>query len=377
MKLPFIFVLLVASATAIPYLVSLRSNESLDAFRHFEIGYPLKDKVESMISHTFSIGKLAGFSGNFTDAMVARLKKCPLIASITPDVVFRTMDVQENAPRHLVRLSQTETISGTDNDYIFSGESQGQGVNVYVIDSGIQLNHPEFEGRTTFGIDFTREGSGDTNGHGTHVAGIIGSKTYGVAKNVGIVEIKALDISGAGSLSTIISALEFAVNHRLRNSVEGVVNLSLGAIKNNVLNQAIEAAIETGLVVVVAAGNSNIDACLTSPASANDAITVGAIDDYDDHIASFSNWGGCVDVFASGVHVVSVNAHSSSFPQVLTGTSMSAPVVAGLAANLLSDGVPPQDIKQAIVEMSSKSQIPKRSILFKGRSPNRIVYNGY
>ena len=128
------------------------------------------------------------------------------------------------------------------------------------------------------------------------------------------------------------------------------------------MNKAIEQATRTGLVFVVAAGNSNINACLTSPASSKFAITVGAIDDYNDSVTAFSNWGECVDIFASGAYVRSVDAKNHDKTQVLSGTSMASPIVTGMVANLLSQGVEPCDVKASLIRMAAKNKITKSSL---------------
>lgn len=364
--------------SAVPYLVSLKSTETLDTFFKYDVNYPLSQRVKALISNSFAIGNFTGFSGDFSKGVIDRLKRCPLVADLTPDIIINAFDVavQGESPRHLARLSQREKLEGTKHNYYYDDTFTGKGVNAYVLDSGVMTEHPEFEGRAFKGKDFTREGSGDTNGHGTHVSGIIGSRSYGVSKDVNIIEIKALDKSGAGSLSTIIAAIEFAVNHRRLSGRPGVANLSLGATKNAVLNRAVNAAFETGLVIVVAAGNSNLNACITSPASASSAITVGAIDDRTDGLATFSNWGECVDIFASGTYVASVNTKDIHHPQVLSGTSMSAPIITGLVSNLLSQGISSFDVKDYIIEMASKRKINKTSLFLRKRTPNRIAYNG-
>lgn len=375
-----IFILLcfnVSPSVAISYLVSLKPSETLDSFFKYDLTYPVGQQVKSLVGNSFSIGNFTGFTGNFPKAVVERLKRCPMVAEMTPDIVIKAFDieVQENCPRHLARLSREDRL-GDELIYAYDLLAIGSDVNAYVLDSGVEIDHPEFEGRAHRGRDFTSEGPGDLNGHGTHVAGIIGSRTYGVAKNVDIIEIKALDKYGAGSLSTIIAGLEFAVNHRKSSGKAGVANLSLGAAKNSVLNRAVQAAVDTGLVVVVAAGNSNINACSSSPASAPSAITVGAIDDATDSIASFSNWGPCVDIMASGSYVLSVNAKNYNKPQVLSGTSMSSPVVSGLIANLLSAGVSPFDVRERVIELSAKDKISRTSLILRRKTPNRIAYNG-
>lgn len=368
---------LLLSVTATNYLVSLKLSQGLEGFLKYDSTYSPGQRVKQYITETFQIGNFTFMSGNFTQAALERLKRCPLVADITPDVTINSFDiqVQDNCPRHLARVSLEGKLSGRNLKYFYDTDKSGTGVNAYVIDSGISLTHPEFEKRVVAGIDFTGEGSGDINGHGTHVAGLIGSKTFGVAKNVTIVEVKALNYGGAGSLSTIISAIEFTVNHRQKSGRPGVANLSLGAARNRILNQAVEAAVDTGLVMVVAAGNSNINACLTSPASSKAAITIGAIDDRTDRITSFSNWGECVDVFASGAFVASVHANSIYLPQILSGTSMSSPIVAGLIATMLGDGVAPENIKEELIDMSLKDQIPWLSFFLRIRTPNRIAFN--
>ncbi|CAK9441588.1 uncharacterized protein LODBEIA_P54560 [Lodderomyces beijingensis] len=344
-----------------------------------DLKYPKHLQVRNLIKTSIVIGDFKGFSGNFSKDILLRLKRCPLVQEITEDLTFKTFDykIQADAPRHLARISRRKRMKPNKQyPYIYDKKYMGQGVNAYVIDSGVEVKHPEFQGRASAGQDFTNEGSGDSNGHGTHVAGLIGSQTYGVAKNVNIVEVKALNSKGAGSLSTILSAIDFTVKHRLDSGKKGVANLSLGAYKNHVLNRAIEQATKSGLLFVVAAGNSNINACLTSPASSKYAITVGAIDDHNDSVATFSNWGECVDLFASGAYVRSVDAKNHDKSQVLSGTSMASPIVTGLVANLLSEGVDPQTIKATLLRMTAKNRISKSSLFLRKHTPNRILYNG-
>lgn len=260
-------------------------------------------------------------------------------------------------------------------EYIYDADQKGGGVNAYVIDTGVYVEHPQFGGRATFAADFTGSGKKDVQGHGTHVAGIIGSEQFGVAKEINIVAIKVLDDYGSGSLSSVIEGLEFAVNHMKKSGKPGVANLSLGASKNSVLNDAIKAAYNEGLVIICAAGNSNADACYDSPASSPFAISVGAIDDRNDGIAPFSNWGECVDIFASGVYVESLynkNTHSSI---LMSGTSMASPSVAGIAGILLGEGVSSVQVASVIYDMSIVGAIPKGNIDAREGTPNKIVFN--
>ncbi|CAB4252282.1 similar to Saccharomyces cerevisiae YCR045C RRT12 Probable subtilisin-family protease with a role in formation of the dityrosine layer of spore walls [Maudiozyma barnettii] len=293
---------------------------------------------------------------------------------------------QFGAPRHLARISRrsqlpfdfqnAEKYKGSFN-YYYDKWNQGSDVRVYILDSGVYNNQCEFEDRVKFGHDFTGEGPGDGNGHGTHVAGIVGSKTFGVAKKVTIVDVKCLDARGQGTLITVLSAIEFAVNDCNKHPRKKcVANLSLGALKNTIINNAIRAAVEDGVVMVVAAGNFNMNACWSSPASAPEAITVGAFDDRIDTIAKFSNWGPCVDIFAPGVGIMSLS--NRSYPKYISysGTSMASPSVCGMAALLLDKGLESKDIKSKLIEMATDDIFQKRTLIFKPKTPNRVLFSG-
>lgn len=252
-------------------------------------------------------------------------------------------------------------------------------IDIYIIDTGIYAEHPQFEGRVKRGIDLTGEGPGDRNGHGTHVAGIAGSKTYGVAKKVNLIEVKALTGDGMGNLSTVVAGIDFAVNHRKQTGRKAVANLSLGAGYNTMLNNAVNAAVDSGLPMTVAAGNTNTAACATSPAGAKNAITVGAIDDRYDIIASFSNWGSCVMVFASGVYVTSLShdpAQLHSDTIALSGTSMASPTVAGIMAMFMGQGASTEEAIVKINSLATRDAIDVRSMFFRPRTPNAILFNG-
>lgn len=402
--------LFVAAVVDAGYFVQLKKPATLQSLLAMDDKIKVADHLRPYVRKVVSIGTFEGFSGNFTKDVIQRLRMSPLVADIVPDFGVKLCDddaddyeleqldewdeldyeyqlgdhdeefnyeTQFMAPRHLARLSRRGQLPlNASVNYYYDPKHLGEGVYAYIIDTGIFKEHPDLEGRAILGADFTNEGPGDLNGHGTHVSGIIGSKTFGVAKEVTLVEVKALDRLGQGSLTTVISALEFAVNHRRENGVKGVANLSLGAIRNNILNQAIQAAVESGLLVVVAAGNSNVDACLTSPASSSFAITVGAIDDRTDTIASFSNWGECVNIFASGVLVQSLSNSDIEKPVLLSGTSMSSPSITGLSTILLGKGVPLEEISTKLIELSTDGVISRRSLLRRPFTPNRVAFNG-
>lgn len=358
-------------------MVLLKKRQTLDKFAKYDIRYPVAQRIKRLITRYYKIGETLGFSGVFTKKALQRLQNCPLVAMVTEDVEIEAFDylTQYDAPVHLAQLSQEDHGEDLRTEYYYNDEGQGEGVNVYIGDTGLQVRNAEFEERAAMGKNFVMEPIEDLNGHGTHVAGIVGSKTYGVAKKVNLIGIKALDHRGHGSMSNILGAIEFAVNHRKRSNRQGVLNLSLGAATNDLINAVINSATETGLVIVVAAGNLNSDACKTLPASARLAITVGAVDEAN-CLAFFTNWGPCVDIFSSGVNIESVNIDGSSKPLSLSGTSMAAPVITGMAANLLSMGVHPSEVKGKILGMASRGTIPRSSMRGKANTPNLVAYNG-
>jgi oryzin len=229
--------------------------------------------------------------------------------------------MQLNAPWGLGRISHR---TPSYSDYYWDSTS-GQNVRVYVVDSGIQTSHAEFEGRAVWGANLVA-GSADVdeNGHGTHVAGTVGGKTFGVARKATLVAVKVLKADGSGSYSDIIAGIEWAVSNATALGIvnKSVINMSVGGLVSPALNNAVKQATDAGITFVVAAGNSNRDAIAYSPASAPSAITVGASDGTDQR-AWFSNWGLSVDLFAPGVAVLSsVIGSSNTGTAYYTGTSM-------------------------------------------------------
>lgn len=234
----------------------------------------------------------------------------------------------------------------------------------------------DFGGRAVWGTNVADRNNGDSQGHGTHVAGTIAGASHGVAKKAKIVAVKVLGDDGSGSTSKVISGIEWTIAHA-RSSGGGpgksVVNMSLGGGYSNAINRAVQAATAQGLTFVVAAGNDGKDARNYSPASSPDAITVGATDPGDGR-ASYSNYGSVVDVFAPGSKIVSTWFTSNTAVHTLSGTSMASPHVAGLAAYLIAaEGLfGPGQITARI-----KSLAQRGSVMNPGPgSPNSFVWNG-
>ena len=279
----------------------------------------------------------------------AKLAENPLVAFIEADSQVSISDTQTPTPSWGL-----DRIDGVfDNGFSYPSSS-GEGVRVYVFDTGVAGDHPDLIGRVSQGFDVigSNQANTDCHYHGTHVAGTIAGTTYGLAKNAQIVPIRVLGCTGSGSTSGILRAVNWTIaNHP--GSMPAVANLSLGGSRNLSLNAAMASMVDRGITTVVAAGNSYADACKYSPASAPEAITVGATDRFDSK-ASFSNFGDCVDIFAPGVSIPSANAKNYLSPVALSGTSMAAPHVAGVAALILgvSPGASTEQVENQIYALS-------------------------
>jgi subtilisin family serine protease len=273
---------------------------------------------------------LRGFAADLTRKQLRELRQSRLVKYVEQDERVRedTSHTQTGAPWDLDRIDQQSL--PLDATYHYS--SEGVGVSVYVIDTGIEVTHPDFGSRASFGVNTVDTNNSDCNGHGTHVAGIVGGTTYGVAKLVRLVGVKVLNCSGSGTMAGVIAGVNWVTEHHVPD--KSVANMSLGGGANTALDAAVQQMVESGVFLSVAAGNNNANACNMSPARAPAAFTTAASDPSDKK-ASFSNFGPCVDAYAPGVGVPS--DWLSGRANTLSGTSMAAPVVAGIAALYLSD----------------------------------------
>jgi len=257
--------------------------------------------------------------------------------------------------------------SNSRTAYYYNNNAGGDGVNVYVIDTGILTTHPDFSGRARHGVNYAGGGNTDQNGHGTHCAGTVGGTTSGIAKHCTLVAVKVLGADGSGSLANVIAGVQYTAN---QNGIS-VGSMSLGSSYNAAVNNAVASAVSSGVTMVVAAGNSNANACNYSPASTASSICVGSTTDNDAR-SSFSNFGNCVHIFAPGSNINS--AYLGNTYRVLSGTSMACPHVAGQAAVVLSENpnFSPAQVKSRILTQGQKNLL---SGVGTG-SPNNLLYNG-
>ena len=256
----------------------------------------------------------------------------PLITTIFQEGVVKTSATQSSATWGLDRSDQVSR--PLDGNYRY--DYTGAGVDVYIVDSGIRTDHVEFSGRITAGaFAETFTSVSDCNGHGTHVAATAAGTTFGVAKSANVIPVRVMDCNGEGTFSDIQAAVTW-ITERHRYSQPAVANFSLGGSYSGPLNALMQYLIDDGIVTVVAAGNDAGLACNYSPASAPEAITVGASTNID-RDADFSNVGICVDIFAPGEQITSAWIRSSTDAVTIDGTSMAAPHVAGAAALLLQE----------------------------------------
>lgn len=277
---------------------------------------------------------------------------------------------QPTAPWHLDRVDQRHL--PLDGRYAYSAD--GHGVTAYVVDTGVRLSSRDLAGRVVTGVDEVDGGPAtDCNGHGTHVAGTLGGRRYGVAKAVRIVAVRVLDCQGRGSDASVRRGLAWVLADHVAGQ-PAVLNLSLGGAPSAPLDADVRALVRDGVVVVAAAGNGDAygraaDACGTSPARTHIAITVSATDRWDSKPA-WANTGTCVDLFAPGVAVISDWYTSDGATRTLSGTSMASPSVAGAAAVYLSThrAATPAQVRAALVKAATTGVV-----IGHGTAPDRLL----
>jgi subtilisin family serine protease len=343
------------------YLVILKdATPELDSTEVNAVTTQLTGTFGGTVRHRYYTA-MRGFSVSMSADKAAKLAGDPRVSYVQQNRRFRIAALPPS-PAPAARAIQPARI----------GPAVADPVTAYILDTGIRLSHREFAGRATSGTD-TVDGdtdASDCNGHGTAVAGAVGGRTYGVAKNVQLVAVRVLDCAGYGTDATVVAGIDWVTKNAVHPAV---ANLSLAGPVSPTLHWVLKASIRAGITYTLSAGNGATDACGTAPAHVPDAITVGATG-RDGKRALFSNYGSCLDLFAPGTGVPSAGIRDDSATTTRSGTSMAAARVAGAAAEVLfrEPFASPQQVRDALVSESAQNTIANPG----SGSPNRLLSPG-
>ncbi|MFI9200964.1 S8 family peptidase [Streptomyces sp. NPDC053048] len=382
------------------YIVTLRKGASPRA-----LVSRLGVNPDYVYTHAFT-----GFAATLTPEQLTTVRSAPDVVAVEQDAVLNQADLnqadlnqadrnqaapdQADAPRSARRaaapvspvspaaLPRIPTDSyGLDRidqhnpplDNQFTVTATGEGATAYVIDTGIDYSHPDFGGRARGGIDLVTVGGDGSDcrtgsGHGTHVAGVLGSATHGVARKATLVSVRVLNCDGRTTVARFVAGLDYVARSATPASV---ANASIVGPASQTVNMAIAGVASRGVLPVVAAGNENDNACDHSPSGAVAALAVGATD-RSDRMTDFSSYGPCVRILAPGADIVSTAMGGGTTTK--SGTSQAAPFAAGVAA--LYKAQHPQagsaEVANWIVNQSTKNAVTD----VKAGTPNRLLYTG-
>ncbi|MBB5935445.1 S8 family peptidase [Streptomyces zagrosensis] len=345
------------------YIVALEDNAPRAAAGQ---AADLADRYGAEVTRTFS-ATFNGFTIRDTSGQDAkRLAADPSVKAVYEDGTARATGEQPNPPSWGLDQTDQKTTS-LDKKYTYPNTADS--VTAYVIDSGVNKNHTEFEGRASFGYDFVDDDTdaSDCYWHGTHVAGTIAGKTVGIAKKAKVVAVRSLGCDGSAPDSATVAALEWVATN---GKGPAVVNMSLGMDVVGVGDQQVKALVAKGFVVAVAGGNDGKDSCSVSPARVPEAITVGWMNQGG---SRSGNYGTCLDLFAPGGNIYSSD-HTGSY-RAGSGTSMATPHVAGAAAMYLeaNKGATPQQVRDALVNNATPNLVTSPGV----GSPNKLLYTSF
>ena len=368
-----------ALATAAPALAADPSADSSPAASYIVQFTPGSDRAAE-VSQARALGMkvnaeyryaISGMSVEANAGQLRALQANPNVQLIEKDAIATTMADQSGATWGLDRIDQRALpLNG-----VYSYSQTAANVTAYVVDTGILASHQQFGGRVRSGFDAVTTGGSatDCDGHGTHVAGTIGSATYGVAKSVTLVPVRVLGCTGSGTTTDILEGIDYVIADHAAGT-PAVANFSLGyqGIVSTV-DDAMARLVADGVTVVIAAGNSNVDACGVTPARTPTAITVGSTTSTDAR-SSFSNFGTCLDIFAPGSSITSTWYTSTTATNTISGTSMASPHVAGAAALYLASNptASPATVTSALTTGATANKVTTAGT----GSPNRLLFVG-
>lgn len=371
----------VAEPIADEYVVQFKNNISLhERLNHIDLV-----NASSEILFKYDFPGFQGYAARMGSKVLSAVLDSSLVQLVEQNGIVRASDEPVSPLNCITQQGATWGLVRTaEEDLVLTGEYKheedgGAGVMTYVLDTGIYCAHNDFEGRCKWGANFVDSTDTDGNGHGTHVAGTMVGKLYGVAKKAQVKAVKVLNAGGSGSYAGILAGIDWVVTDAIamakaagRRVARAVGNMSLGGGISTALNNAVNAAHDDNVLFAVAAGNDYRDACNYSPASAAKAATTGSSTN-SDSMSTFSNWGSCVDIFAPGTSITSAWINGPNSDNTISGTSMASPHVAGVLAKLMWQH-PDFDSDKIIAEMLDIATNNKLSGV-RG-SVNKLAYHG-
>lgn len=317
---------------------------------------------------------LKGYAVKFDEEAAIRVSEDPMVAWVEQNQIARAIDeegeacTEQQRPNHwgLRRVST----NANANVPLRRDSTAGQGVDVYIIDTGIYTEHSDFGGRAQFGFDCTGEGPGDGNGHGTHCASTAAGTQHGVASNANLYAVKVLSRGGSGTFACVIRGIEWVGQ---RPGSRKVGSLSLGGGYSAAVNAAVNGAVtQGGAAMISASGNSNANACNFSPASSEEGVCVNSMATGDGR-STFSNWGTCSHIFAPGTNILGAWIGGTTATRTISGTSMACPHVTGVIAEFWGQSQfasqTGRQIQNTVISRAAQGRITNPG----NGSPNRLV----
>jgi len=355
------------------HIIRLKSSVSLKDFdKEFVSGLESDssdDSSNNAVIYRFAAhrGTFNGYAGVFSQSILDSLKQDDRIASIEEDSIGHIDSVQTSPPNWgLTRISERKLDLG--QNYIYNDKA-GEGVTIYILDTGVDLQHDQFKDRISFGANYIPgEAPDDLEGHGTHVAGIAAGVTYGVAKKANIISVKVCDQNGDCATSDIIAGLQYVISKAKK--LKSIINMSFAVDANDNLDSTVVNAVKAGIAVIVSAGNDKSDSCLNSPRRAKAAFAVAATDNTD-AMAGNSDFGKCIKMLAPGVDILSAAPNQGT--DIRSGSSAASPHVAGIAAlYMASDNYSSiQDVYQDLLQRATPNLIQQ----LKQDTANLLAYS--